>query len=217
MPGGSVEPASDACPEVEPAVAIAVFGDAIDRARQYARMLVTEGERRGLIGPSELSRLWTRHLLNSAVLAPLVISGRLGDVGSGAGLPGLPLAICRPDVTVVLIEPMERRVEWLRFCVDELELRNVEIIRARAEDAAPMRLDQVTARAVKPLRVLLPWLTPLLRSGGEVLLLKGRNAEQEIEDAQKIIRGLALRDVHVVEAGTGVVDPPSRVIVGRRS
>lgn len=217
MPGDLSDPVSEPSPEAEPVTSAAVFGEAIGVARHYARMLVTEGERRGLIGPSELSRLWSRHLLNSAVLAPLLIGGRLGDVGSGAGLPGLPLAICRPDVHVVLIEPMERRVEWLRFCVAELELDNVEIVRSRAEDTALLSLDQVTARAVKPLRVLLPWVTPLLRSGGELLLLKGRNAERELADAQKSITRLALRNVHVVEVGAGVVDPPSRVIVGRRS
>src|SRR6478609_2999950 len=121
--------------EVEPAVAAELFGDRIEIARAFAANLARHGEELGLIGPLELPRLWTRHILNSALVAPLLRPGRVGDVGSGAGLPGLVLAIMRPDVTFTLIEPMERRVAWLRRQADELELANVEVVRARAEEA----------------------------------------------------------------------------------
>src|SRR6187402_651860 len=137
--------------ESEPAVAALIFGDRIDQARQFTAALGEHGEERGLIGPLEPPRLWSRHVLNSAVIAPL-FSGRVADVGSGAGLPGLVLAIARPDVEWVLIEPMERRVAWLSEQVAELGLDNVEILRARAEDwkRGPI-LDAVTARAVSAL------------------------------------------------------------------
>src|SRR6478609_9281397 len=139
--------------EVEPAVAAELFGDRIGIARAFAANLAKHGEELGLIGPLELPRLWTRHILNSVIMAPLLKPGRVGDIGSGAGLPGLVLAIARPDVDFVLIEPMERRVAWLQSQSDELGLTNVEVVRARAEEAklSPL-LDQVTARAVSALR-----------------------------------------------------------------
>ena len=140
--------------EAEPAVAAQIFGDRIDVARQFTQALADHGEERGLIGPLEPPRLWTRHVLNSAVIAPL-FTGRVADIGSGAGLPGLVLAIARPDVEWILIEPMERRVAWLSEQVSELGLDNVEVLRARAEDwkRGPV-LDAVTARAVSALRTL---------------------------------------------------------------
>ena len=135
--------------EQEPDAAVALFGDRIEEARRFTADLAREGETRGLIGPLELPRLWSRHILNSALVAPVLRPGVVGDVGSGAGLPGLVLAIARPDVDFVLIEPMERRVDWLLEEVDALGLDNVEVIRARAEDVhLPSPLDQVTARAV---------------------------------------------------------------------
>ncbi|HTN56793.1 MAG TPA: RsmG family class I SAM-dependent methyltransferase, partial [Protaetiibacter sp.] len=121
--------------EAEPAIAASLFGDRIELARQFTADLAREGETRGLIGPLEPPRLWSRHVVNSALVAPLLRSGRVGDVGSGAGLPGLVLAIARPDVALVLIEPMERRVDWLTEEADALGLDNVEVVRARAEDA----------------------------------------------------------------------------------
>src|SRR5690606_7425025 len=146
------------------------------------------GEELGLIGPLELPRLWTRHILNSALVAPLLQPGRVGDVGSGAGLPGLVLAIARPDVELVLIEPMERRVDWLESQVAELELDNVEVVRARAQEAefSPW-LDQVTARAVSALSKLITMTASLARSGGELLLLKGSGVDAEREAAAKAI------------------------------
>jgi 16S rRNA (guanine527-N7)-methyltransferase len=198
--------------EAEPAAAATLFGDRIDTARAFTDALAREGEQRGLIGPLELPRLWTRHILNSAIAAPL-FHGRVADIGSGAGLPGLVLAIARPDVHWTLIEPMERRVTWLTEQVDELGLENVEILRARAEDVGrPGAFDVVTARAVSALRTLLPLTAPLVRDGGEVTLLKGMNAANEIDAAQKQIKKYKLTDVRVEVLGEGVLPEITRVI-----
>lgn len=200
--------------EEEPREAADLFGEHIDRARAFTAALAEHGEERGLIGPLEPPRLWTRHVLNSAVAAPLFTAGsRVGDVGSGAGLPGVVLAIARPDVQWVLIDPMDRRVTWLREQVDELGLENVEIVRARAEDwtEGPV-LDAVTARAVSALRTLIPITAPLVRDGGELILLKGANAENEISAAAKQIRKFGLSDVRVEPVGVGVVLEPTRVV-----
>jgi len=153
-------------PEPEPAVAATLFGEHIDRARSYTSELVARGEELGLIGPLEPARIWSRHILNCALLAPLLRPGVVGDVGSGAGLPGLVLAIARPDIEFVLIEPMERRVDWLRSETERLGLENVSVLRARAEEARLDRpLDQVTARAVSALGKLIPITAPLVRRG----------------------------------------------------
>jgi 16S rRNA (guanine527-N7)-methyltransferase len=198
--------------EAEPAVAAQIFGARIDLARQFTQALAEHGEERGLIGPLEPPRLWTRHVLNSAVVAPL-FSGRVGDVGSGAGLPGLVLAIARPDVEWVLIEPMERRVAWLSEQVAELGLDNVEIVRARAEDwRRGPTLDAATARAVSALRTLVPLTAPLVRDGGELILLKGANAALEIESAEKVLRKYRVSDVRLEVVGEGLLDEPSRVV-----
>ena len=190
--------------EAEPAAAAALFGERIELARSYTASLAQQGETLGLIGPRELPQLWSRHILNSALLAPL-LRGRVGDVGSGAGLPGLVLAIARPDVEMTLIEPMERRTDWLQAEVDRMELTNVRVFRARAEDlpgSGELRpLDQVTARAVSALRTLIPLTAPLVRSGGELVLMKGGRAEDEIQAAQKVIRKHRLQDVEVLELG----------------
>ena len=190
--------------EAEPAAAAALFGERIELARSYTASLAQQGETLGLIGPRELPQLWSRHILNSALLAPL-LRGRVGDVGSGAGLPGLVLAIARPDVEMTLIEPMERRTDWLQAEVDRMELTNVRVLRARAEDlpgSGELRpLDQVTARAVSALRTLIPLTAPLVRSGGELVLMKGGRAEDEIQAAQKVIRKHRLQDVEVLELG----------------
>lgn len=201
-------------PEREPEAAASVFGDRIDLARRFTDALIAQGEERGLIGPLELPRIWTRHILNSAVAARLFTAGsRVGDIGSGAGLPGLVLAIARPDVRWVLIEPMERRIAWLTEQTDELGLDNVDIVRARGEDwtEGPV-LDAVTARAVSAFRTLIPITAPLVRDGGELILLKGANAANEISAAEKAIRKFRLSDVRVEPVGDGVVAEPTRVI-----
>jgi 16S rRNA (guanine527-N7)-methyltransferase len=198
--------------EEEPAAAAAVFGDRLDLARRFTADLAARGEELGLIGPVELPRLWSRHIVNCGLVAPLLNPGRVGDIGSGAGLPGLVLAIARPDVTLILIEPMERRVDWLKREAAELGLDNVEVVRARAEDAkiSPW-LDQVTARAVSALSNLIPLAAPLVRTGGELLFLKGVSVDNEIEAAAKAIRKAHLRDVEVLTLGDGLVSEVTRV------
>lgn len=201
--------------EVEPAIAAELFGDRLDVARSFTEALAREGEERGLIGPLELPRLWTRHILNSVIAAPL-FHGSVADIGSGAGLPGVVLAIARPDVQWTLIEPMERRVTWLNEQVSSLGLTNVEVLRARAEDVRrPEGFDVVTARAVSALRTLIPLTAPLVRDGGELTLLKGLNAANEIDAAQKQIKKFRLADVRVDVLGEGVLTETTRVVRAR--
>ncbi len=198
--------------EPEPPLAATLFGDRIDLARRFAADLADRGVELGLIGPLEVQRLWTRHLLNSVILAPLLRPGRVGDIGTGAGLPGIVLAIARPDVAFILIEPMERRVEWLREQVTLLGLENVEIVRARAEEAmVSPPLDQVTARAVSALSKLIPIAVPLVRSGGELLFLKGEGVGAELDAAAKAIRKAHLADVKVLVLGEDVGTETTRV------
>jgi 16S rRNA (guanine527-N7)-methyltransferase len=199
--------------ESEPAVSAALFGDRIDVARQFTAHLAEQGEELGLIGPLELPRLWSRHILNCVVVAPLLRPGLVGDVGSGAGLPGLVVAIARPDVDFVLIEPMERRVAWLTGQVEALGLTNTRVLRARAEDIRlDTPFDQVTARAVSAFKTLIPLTAPLLRSGGELVLMKGAGAEGEINNAGKAIARFRLRNVEVLTLGEGVLQDVTRVI-----
>lgn len=201
--------------EPEPSAAAIVFPGSgqLAQARHFAEQLAQHGETLGLIGPLELPRLWTRHIINSALLAPLLHPGRVGDVGSGAGFPGLALAIARPDVQFVLIEPMARRCEWLDGQIAELGLDNVVVERSRAEDVLLHRaLDQVTARAVSALRTLFPMVARLAKPGGELLLLKGAGAEREIDAAQKVIQRLRLVDVRVEELGNSIATEPTRVV-----
>lgn len=198
--------------EAEPAVAADLFGDRIAVARSFVAELGARGEGLGLIGPLEPPRLWTRHILNCVLVAPLLRPGRVGDVGSGAGLPGLVLAIARPDVELVLIEPMERRVDWLRAEVDRLALTNVQVLRARAEEARlDSPLDQVTARAVSALKTLIPICAPLVRDGGELVFMKGARVEDELAAAAKAVRAARLRDIEVLVLGEGIVPEATRV------
>jgi 16S rRNA (guanine527-N7)-methyltransferase len=191
-----------------------VFGPAVDAAIEYARLLATEGTVRGLIGPREVPRLWDRHLLNSAAIASLVPAGaRVVDVGSGAGLPGIPLALARPDLTVTLLEPLARRVAFLTECVDRLGLERVTVVRGRVEEGPIRRelggVDVVTARAVASLDRLAGWCLPLLRAGGLLLAMKGSTAAEELA-ATGALPGAA--DARVTQAG----DPPATVIVVTR-
>lgn len=198
--------------EQRPLVATEIFGEHVEKAQEYADLLVRDGELLGLLGPQEYPRLWTRHVINSALIAPL-LHGRVGDVGSGAGLPGIPLAIARPDVDFTLIEPMERRSTWLTETIQQLGLKNVTVTRARAEEIADQAaFDQVTARAVAALSKLIPWTAPLVRFDGELVLLKGRSAEAEIEKAAKAIRKFHLENVRVEEVGEDLDTEPTRVI-----
>jgi 16S rRNA (guanine527-N7)-methyltransferase len=196
-----------------PQQALQLFGPAIGLARRYAELLAGPAVQRGLIGPAEAARLWDRHLINCAAVADLVPRpSTLLDLGSGAGLPGLVLAMLLPDVQVVLLEPMERRVSFLAECVSDLDLRNVTVHRSRAEDAAgEFAADVVTARAVAPLDRLAGLALGLARPGGLVLAIKGAGAEQEAARAAPVLRRLGARDVRVVRVGAG--DPPAATVV----
>ncbi len=190
-----------------------VFGSALSVAIRFAGLLATRGLEQGLVGPREVPRLWDRHLLNCAVVAEL-IDGRcrtLVDIGSGAGLPGLVLAMVLPDVAVTLLEPMERRCRFLAECVTELELANVTVLRERAEDAT-VKADAATARAVAPLARLAELAIRVVRPGGMVLAIKGRTAVQELTDAEPVLRRIGARSAEVVRAGHGKVVPATTVV-----
>lgn len=163
-------------------LARAVYGDAFPVVDRYAELLATEGIHRGLLGPREAGRIWDRHILNSAAIAEVVPQRtRVADVGSGAGLPGLPLTILRDDVTVTLIEPLRRRTTFLSEVVDELSLtERVEVVRGRAEDMEGRSFGIVTSRALAPLDRLARWCLPLTDSDGEIVALKGRSASEEV-------------------------------------
>jgi 16S rRNA (guanine527-N7)-methyltransferase len=196
------------------AVAADVFGDRLEKAREYAEFLATEGVTRGLIGPRETTRLWDRHLLNSAFVAELLPDrGELVDIGSGAGLPGVVLALLRPSFRVILLESMLRRCVFLEECVARLGLENVQVVRARAEDmAGVIRADVVIARAVAPLDRLAGWAAGLLRPGGEILAIKGQSAAEELAAAKPVLSRLDVRSAEVLHAGRGRVVTATTVI-----
>ena len=204
--------------EVTPLVpleAADVFGGALDQARRYAELLATDGVTRGLIGPRETERLWDRHLLNCAVVSELLPErGVLVDIGSGAGLPGVVLAMLRPSLRVILLEPLLRRSVFLEECVAELALSNATVLRARAEDkaAAHIEADIATARAVAPLDRLAGWAVRLLRPGGQLLAIKGQSADEEITAAQPVLSRLGVRSAEVLQAGHGRVVMATTVV-----
>lgn len=203
--------------EVEPAAAVTLAGERIDQLRAFTEDLAARGEELGLIGPLELPRLWTRHILNSAVLAPLLAEGgRVADIGTGGGMPGLVLGIIRPDVEVFLVEPMERRCNWLNEQIERLELDNTTVKRGRAEEFhGAFEVDQVTARAVTALRKLVPITAPLVRGGGELLFLKGAAIHQEIEAASKVLKKHRVHDIEVQELGAELLAESTRVFRAR--
>ncbi len=186
--------------DAAPRSALALFGGALPAAERYAHLLASTGVERGLIGPAEAGRIWERHLLNCAVIARLLPEqGAVIDLGSGAGLPGIVVAILRPGVRMTLLEPMARRVEFLQECVAELGLENVDIVRGRAEDlAGHLAADVVTARAVAPLDKLAGLCLGLARPGGRVLAMKGSAAEAELAKARPVLARLGVSDARVV-------------------
>ena len=191
-----------------------VFSDSLPAIEAYADRLATDGTLRGLIGPREVPRLWERHLVNCALVTDLVEqSASVCDIGSGAGLPGVVMAIRRPDLTVTLVEPLLRRTSFLGEVVEALELRNVEVVRARAEALHGRRtFDVVTARAVAPLERLSQWSLPLVRSGGAFLAMKGSSVQAELDSAaQAISAGHGAID-GIIELGTDLLEPPVRVV-----
>lgn len=203
-----------------PEQARTLFGDRFADALRYAELLADPGVRRGLIGPREVPRLWERHLLNCAVLSEVIEPDvSVCDVGSGAGLPGIPLALLRPDLSITLLEPLLRRTTFLEEVVKLLGLGNVTVVRGRAEEVMGKMppVDVVTARAVAPLERLAGWGLPLLRPHGEMAVLKGDTAEEELKAARAALHRLGAVDATIVQVGEGVVDPLStvvRVVVG---
>ena len=191
-----------------------MFGPALGRAQRYAGLLAGPGTDQGLIGPRESARLWDRHLMNCAAVAELVPHPcSVIDLGSGAGLPGIVLAMLLPDSDIVLLEPMARRAAFLEECVRVLGLGNAEVRCARAEEVTgQLRADVVTARAVAPMKRLAGLALGLVRPGGVVLAIKGAGAAQELAQAGPVLGRLGVRDVELLQAGRGKVSPPPTVI-----
>lgn len=201
-----------------PEAARLVFADQLPLACQYAELLATDGVVRGLLGPREAPRLWDRHLLNCAVVAELIPDGAsVMDVGSGAGLPGIVLAIVRPDLDVTLVDSMVRRTDFLAEAVDALDLAaRVRVVRARAEERPGTPVDVVTARALAPLDRLAGWCLPLVVPGGRVLALKGESAAEEVAAHRAAVRRLGGAEPIIRCCGEAVLDPPTTVVeIGR--
>ena len=197
-----------------PRLAAEIFGERLPLAAQYADLLVTTGISHGLLGPREAPKVWERHIVNCAMAESLLPHRtRLVDIGSGAGLPGLALAIARPDLRITLVEPLARRTDWLHNTVEALGLTQVTVHRARAEDLAGLiQASVVTARAVAKLEQLVAWSWPLMPQGGRLLALKGQNAAAELAEAQSRIGQLGVQSSAVHSLGADVLDPPVRVV-----
>jgi len=203
-----------------PGAAVALFGSRVERAQRYAETLAGAGVEWGLLGPREVDRLWDRHILNSAAVADLLNAGeRIADIGSGAGLPGIPLALARPDLRLTLIEPLLRRSEFLREVVHDLGLE-ITIVRGRAEDRSVLRqvgeMDAVVSRAVASLDKLTKWSMPLLRPGGRMVAIKGERADEEIREHRRVMASFGAVDVRVMRCGADYLEPPATVVVARR-
>lgn len=191
-----------------------IFGDRLDLAKRYVTHLATSGIERGLLGPREVPRLWSRHVLNCAIIESLMEQdAEVADVGSGAGLPGLCLAIARPDLKLTLIEPLERRCIWLTEVIDDLGLDNVTVIRGRAEQMVEtINARYVTARAVSALSNLAGLTIPLLHGKGDLIAIKGRSAAEEIDKAQKVIRKLGGTKTEVLTVGEDILEEVTTVV-----
>ncbi len=206
-------------PDQRPA-AVACFGDRLDLAERYAGLLVSEGVTRGLIGPRETDRIWDRHLLNCAAVAELIPPGAtVVDVGSGAGLPGVVLAVARPDLAITLLEPLARRATFLSEVVEFLGLTAATVVRARAEECTPKRgrpllpaCDVATARAVAPLDRLAAWCLPLVRVGGRLLALKGSSAADEVEAHRVAIARAGGEPPAIRSCGGALLEAPTTVV-----
>ncbi len=216
----SPDPAERLTPGSAGAVAAEVFGERLGIAEQYGRILASAGVERGLLGPREVDRIWERHLLNSAVVGELLDPGaRVVDIGSGAGLPGIPLAIARPDLRLVLLEPLLRRSDFLREVVDELGL-SIEVVRGRAEERSVRDqlsgVDAAVSRAVAALDKLTKWSMPLLRQGGLMVAIKGERAPDEVREHRRVMEASGAVNVRVVRCGVNILDQPATVVVAER-
>ena len=201
-----------------PPLAAAVFGDRLGLAQRYCAILATEGIDHGLMGPREVPRLWDRHILNCAVLGEAIDEGQsVIDIGSGAGLPGIPLAIARPDLRITLVEPLLRRSDFLLRTVSALGL-TVDVVRGRAEEKAVRsdvaRADVVTSRAVAPLERLTRWSAPLIKDGGRLIALKGSSAADEIERDRKAAERNGIVGLRVESVGESIVEPVTTLVIG---
>jgi 16S rRNA (guanine527-N7)-methyltransferase len=208
-------------PGTAPEAATEIFGPRLAVAQRYAETLATTGVERGLLGPREVDRIWDRHLLNSVAVAELLDRGeRVVDIGSGAGLPGIPLAIARPDLDVALLEPLLRRSEFLKEVVSELGL-TVDVVRGRAEDPDVRERfgerDVAVSRAVAALDKLTKWSMPLLRPGGRMIAIKGERAPDEVEEHRRGMAAWNAVDVRVVTCGASYLRPPATVVVAQRA
>jgi len=219
--GGSCDPAGVGVNgPPTPDAAAAVFGPRLDLAQRYAAMLAGPGVERGLLGPREVDRLWERHLLNCAAIGELLDDGeRVVDIGSGAGLPGIPLAIARPDLRIVLLEPLLRRSEFLQEVVAELGLA-VDVVRGRAEDSWVREQigdsDAAVSRAVAALDKVTKWSMPLLKHDGRMLAMKGERAPEEVREHRRVMAASGAVDVRVVTCGANYLHPPATVVLARR-
>jgi 16S rRNA (guanine527-N7)-methyltransferase len=210
---GVAQPVSAQVP-VPPPAATTLFGDRLPLARRFVRHLAGTGVDWGLLGPREVPRLWERHVLNCAVVADLLPEGvEVVDVGSGAGLPGIALALRRPDLRVTLVEPLLRRVEWLTMVVADLQLTGVEVRRTRAEELhGSIEVPFVTARAVASLDRLCRWGLPLLTPSGELLAIKGRSADEEVQRTAKAVRRAGGVHTSVVRLAADLLQDPVTVV-----
>lgn len=201
-------------------VPLAYFGDRLPLAERYASMLTTDGVVRGLVGPREAPRIWERHLLNCAAVTELVPTGvQVIDAGSGAGLPGIVLALARPDLEVTLVEPKLRATTFLTEAVAALELEDrVTVVRARAEECHGQlpEAEIVTARALAPLDRLAGWCLPLVRLGGRVLALKGESAAAELDEHTAAIRRQGAGYLAIHQCGADRLEQPTTVVEIRR-
>jgi 16S rRNA (guanine527-N7)-methyltransferase len=218
--GAPSKPAATPTMPPPPETAEAIFGSRVSLARRYAELLADTGVDWGLLGPHEVDRIWERHLLNCGAVAELLQPGeRIADIGSGAGLPGIALAIAEPGLDLVLIESLLRRSEFLRMAVTELGL-DVEVLRGRAEDPAVRQnaggCDAVVSRAVAPLDKVTRWSMALLRPDGRMLAIKGERAADELHEHRRVMTSLGAADARVVECGVEHLSPPTTVVVARR-
>jgi 16S rRNA (guanine527-N7)-methyltransferase len=196
-----------------PPIVEELYPRAVDQLAAYADLLATEGTLRGLIGPREVPRLWERHLLNCAVLERLIPEeATVADIGTGAGLPGMVLALVRPDLQVSLVEPLLRRTVFLLEAVERLELPNAEVLRSRAEDLTPASFDVVVSRAVAPLGKLAGWCLPLCVEGGLMLAMKGQSAADELAESEGVLAALGAEEWHVHELGVDELAQPTTVV-----
>ncbi|MDO4762667.1 MAG: 16S rRNA (guanine(527)-N(7))-methyltransferase RsmG [Corynebacterium sp.] len=212
----TVDNGQDLCDVQPPAQAAEIFGPNLDKARAYHELLATDGLQRGFMGPRELPRLWDRHILNCAVIGEVMPEGAtVADIGSGAGLPGIPLALARPDLQIVLIEPLLKRSVFLGEVKEKLGLKNVTVLRGRAEEKAIRAevglVDIVTSRAVAPLGKLAGWSLPLVKKGGKMIAMKGASVSEELERDGAAIKKAGGGKAAVLTVGDSLSEPTTLI------